>query len=64
MEDNKWEVPRERLVLDKTLGEGEFGRVVKAVAHNIDGKDGYKEVAVKMLKSKAKFGLFKHILFQ
>ncbi|KAK3089210.1 hypothetical protein FSP39_001772 [Pinctada imbricata] len=51
IDDNKWEVPREKLILDKTLGEGEFGRVVKAVAYNLGGKDGYKEVAVKMLKN-------------
>ncbi|XP_060083543.1 proto-oncogene tyrosine-protein kinase receptor Ret-like, partial [Ylistrum balloti] len=49
-EDMKWEFERDKLILDKTLGEGEFGRVVKAKSYNLDGKDGYKEVAVKMLK--------------
>ncbi|XP_033733693.1 proto-oncogene tyrosine-protein kinase receptor Ret-like [Pecten maximus] len=49
-EDMKWEFERDKLILDKTLGEGEFGRVVKAKSYNLDGKDGYKDVAVKMLK--------------
>jgi len=46
----KWEFPRQKLVLGETLGEGEFGRVVRAKAYNIDGAKGYKLVAVKMLK--------------
>ncbi|XP_021369987.1 proto-oncogene tyrosine-protein kinase receptor Ret-like [Mizuhopecten yessoensis] len=49
-EDMKWEFERDKLTLDKTLGEGEFGRVVKARSYSSDGKDSYKEVAVKMLK--------------
>ena len=48
--DKKWEFPRQRLVLDKNIGEGEFGRVVKARAQNIGGTRGYTTVAVKMLK--------------
>jgi proto-oncogene tyrosine-protein kinase Ret len=38
------------LVLGKTLGEGEFGKVVKATAFRLKGKAGYTTVAVKMLK--------------
>ena len=53
-EDAKWEIDREHLQLDNTLGEGEFRKVVKAKAYNIDGKQTYTEVAVKMLKSKSK----------
>ena len=53
-EDAKWEIDREHLQLDNTLGEGEFGKVVKAKAYNIDGKQTYTEVAVKMLKSESK----------
>ncbi|CAG2225130.1 RET [Mytilus edulis] len=50
-EDAKWEFEREHLQLDTTLGEGEFGKVVKAKAYNLDGKQNYTEVAVKMLKN-------------
>ena len=53
--DDKWEFPRERLTLHKTLGEGEFGQVVKAHAHDIGNKKGITVVAVKMLKGKIQF---------
>ncbi|XP_062926605.1 proto-oncogene tyrosine-protein kinase receptor Ret isoform X1 [Mobula hypostoma] len=52
-EDPKWEFARKNLVLGKTLGEGEFGRVVKATAFKLKGKAGYTTVAVKMLKENA-----------
>ena len=48
--DLKWEVNRKHLVLEKTLGEGEFGQVVRATAYNIDGNKEPTIVAVKMLK--------------
>ena len=40
-------------MLGKTLGEGEFGKVVKATAFRLKGKAGYTTVAVKMLKGNA-----------
>ncbi|XP_047498673.1 proto-oncogene tyrosine-protein kinase receptor Ret-like [Penaeus chinensis] len=49
--DSKWEFPRNRLVIEQTLGEGEFGKVMKARAQGINGTLGYTTVAVKMLKS-------------
>ncbi|KAF6111091.1 ret proto-oncogene [Phyllostomus discolor] len=52
-EDPKWEFPRKNLVLGKTLGEGEFGKVVEATAFQLKGKAGYMTVAVKMLKENA-----------
>ncbi|XP_036078690.1 proto-oncogene tyrosine-protein kinase receptor Ret isoform X5 [Rousettus aegyptiacus] len=52
-EDPKWEFPRKNLVLGKTLGEGEFGKVVEATAFRLKGKAGYTTVAVKMLKENA-----------
>lgn len=46
----KWEFPRDRLKLGKTLGRGAFGRVVQATAFDIDKSSTCRTVAVKMLK--------------
>ncbi|XP_065218059.1 uncharacterized protein LOC135843932 [Planococcus citri] len=49
--DTKWEFPREKLVLGRFLGEGEFGRVVQSEASGIVDEN-ITTVAVKMLKVK------------
>ena len=38
--DRKFEFPRKDLLLEETLGEGEFGKVVSAKAFNLQGKPG------------------------
>ncbi|XP_054267416.1 uncharacterized protein LOC128989542 [Macrosteles quadrilineatus] len=51
--DKRWEFPRESLIIEQCLGEGEFGRVLKARAMDIDGIKGVTTVAVKTLKVSA-----------
>lgn len=48
--DIRWEVRRDNLLFENVLGEGEFGKVMRAQAWSIAGRDGYTTVAVKMLK--------------
>lgn len=50
--DSDYEIPRENLVLGKNLGEGAFGKVIKAEAMNLIKPDSRCTVAVKMLKGK------------
>ncbi|CAN8189945.1 unnamed protein product [Coccothraustes coccothraustes] len=52
--DSTWEVPRDKLVLGRTLGSGAFGRVVEATAHGLSHSRATMKVAVKMLKSTAR----------
>ncbi|KAK6628279.1 hypothetical protein RUM43_002091 [Polyplax serrata] len=52
--DKKWEFPRYRLTIEETIGEGEFGKVLKARADGIGGNQGSTTVAVKTLKDNAK----------
>lgn len=49
--DSTWEFPREYLTLGNTLGEGAFGKVVRAET-NINKPATPSVVAVKMLKGK------------
>lgn len=51
--DPKWEFPRTRLTIEQVLGEGEFGRVLRAKALEIGGWTGLTTVAVKTLKEDA-----------
>lgn len=48
--DSDWEIPRNLLMLGKSLGEGAFGKVVKADAIGILKPGVNTTVAVKMLK--------------
>lgn len=48
--DSDWEFPRDLLTLGKSLGEGAFGKVVKAEAQGIVQQGISTVVAVKMLK--------------
>uniref|UniRef100_A0A8D0GE82 Platelet-derived growth factor receptor beta n=1 Tax=Sphenodon punctatus TaxID=8508 RepID=A0A8D0GE82_SPHPU len=52
--DSSWELPRDKLVLGRTLGSGAFGRVVEATAHSLSHLQSTMRVAVKMLKSTAR----------
>uniref|UniRef100_H3DHE5 receptor protein-tyrosine kinase n=1 Tax=Tetraodon nigroviridis TaxID=99883 RepID=H3DHE5_TETNG len=52
-DSSRWEFPRDRLQLGKTLGHGAFGKVVEASAFGIDKMSTCKTVAVKMLKGGA-----------
>uniref|UniRef100_A0A4W5KR03 receptor protein-tyrosine kinase n=1 Tax=Hucho hucho TaxID=62062 RepID=A0A4W5KR03_9TELE len=52
--DLAWEMPRDSLVLGRTLGSGAFGRVVEATAHGLSHSQSSTKVAVKMLKSTAR----------
>ncbi|XP_041111887.1 vascular endothelial growth factor receptor kdr-like [Polyodon spathula] len=52
-DSSKWDFPRDRLRLGKTLGHGAFGKVVEASAFGIDKLSTCKTVAVKMLKDGA-----------
>ncbi|EFN69712.1 Proto-oncogene tyrosine-protein kinase receptor ret [Camponotus floridanus] len=51
--DPKWEFSRSLLKIEQVLGEGEFGRVLRAKAINIAGIPGSTTVAVKTLKENA-----------
>lgn len=59
--DKKWEFPRKHLIIEESLGEGEFGMVMRARAFNIEGKSGYTTVAVKMLKECASIAEFRDL---
>lgn len=48
--DSDWEIPRELLMLGESLGEGAFGKVIKAEGNGIQKPGADCIVAVKMLK--------------
>ncbi|CAL4061662.1 unnamed protein product, partial [Meganyctiphanes norvegica] len=51
--DKQWEIPRDDIDMGKQLGEGAFGRVVKAKVQNLNGEIEAKTAAVKMCKCQA-----------
>jgi len=50
--DRNFEFPRDKLLLGKTMGEGEFGKVVRGKIDGIIRENGMNKVAVKMLKGR------------
>lgn len=48
-----WEIPRDRLIFKKKIGEGSFGEVWRAKVEGILGRPGKQTVAVKMLKGRS-----------
>ena len=48
--DADWELPRSKLILGESLGEGAFGKVVRAEVQGVKRPDLAATVAVKMLK--------------
>ena len=42
--DKKYEFSRNQLIIEETLGEGEFGKVVSAKALNFRGKSGLEKL--------------------
>ena len=61
--DEKWEIDREHIILSGVLGEGAFGKVMKAEAIGLPNMPSYRfEVAVKMLKGKICILPYVHLL--
>uniref|UniRef100_T1J416 receptor protein-tyrosine kinase n=1 Tax=Strigamia maritima TaxID=126957 RepID=T1J416_STRMM len=61
--DRRWEFSREKLKLGKPLGQGAFGRVIKAQAYGLLGNDDKPViVAVKLLKERADLSQQKALL--
>lgn len=48
--DSKYEFPKEQVKLGSTLGSGEYGVVLKAIAQRILPNEEKSTVAVKMIK--------------
>ena len=47
-----WEVARQHVTIEKTIGKGAFGQVAKGTAMGLRDRPGKTTVAVKMLKCK------------
>ena len=45
-----WEVPRQRVTVQKIIGKGAFSQVAKGIAINLRGRSGKTQVAIKKLK--------------
>ena len=44
-----WEVPRNKITIDKVIGKGSVGQVAKGTAEDLSGKKKKTTVAIKML---------------
>ena len=51
----QWEISRDRLRIERTIGRGEFGLVKKGYALDVTSNGGWTVVAVKTLKGKISF---------
>ncbi|XP_077652991.1 platelet-derived growth factor receptor beta-like [Urocitellus parryii] len=52
--DSTWELPRDQLVLGRTLGSGAFRQVMEVALHHLSHSQATMKVAVSMLKSTAR----------
>ena len=55
-----WEVLRDHVTIEKSIGNGAFCQVAKGTAVGLQGKPGTTTVAIKMLKCKISFMIFGH----
>ena len=48
----EWEIPRENVTIEKTIGKGAFGQVAQGTVFSLRGGKETTTVAIKMLKGK------------
>lgn len=52
-EEDEWEVPREKIIILRELGQGSFGMVYEGIAKDIIKGEGETRVAVKTVNESA-----------
>ena len=45
-----WEVPRDKVIIDRVIGQGSFGEVAQGIVSELQGREGTTKVAIKRLK--------------